>query len=265
MAPTNPDSLSDRFPIGEALTSRSMVGHEPYTSGEYWARHADADSSYKVRLLASLLDAARVSISSGSRLVEVGCGQGAFLLPLASYLHSRGVMAELTGFDISASAIEMAEARAGDLDIQFRVGSAENVAAADFLFLMDVVEHVENPDRFLRDLDGKSQYIVLHLPVEQSFAHLFLKKPTTSARAFNHLHFYSMETSRLLIDRSPFRVLAHQNSAAQWETVRVVHGAKGKVVEGARLLGYRLAPAWMPMLAGGSVMWLLDGGASANA
>jgi SAM-dependent methyltransferase len=231
---------------------------DPYTSGAYWARHADSDSGYKVRLLLSLLDRANLTMTPGSRLVEVGCGQGAFLLPLAALLRSRGITAELIGLDISPDAIDLARARSAGLGVRFEVGSAADVPDADFLFLMDVVEHVENPDAFLRELAGKTRYVALHLPVEHSFAHLLLNKPTTTARVFDHVHFYSMETSRLLIERSPFGVVAHQFSAAQWENVRRAEGPADKAVQLARFLGYRLAPTWMPVVAGGSVMWLLD-------
>jgi 2-polyprenyl-3-methyl-5-hydroxy-6-metoxy-1,4-benzoquinol methylase len=225
-----------------------------YTSGAYWADRLNSDSTYKVRLLLSLLEAAQIQICDGARLVEVGCGQGAFLIPLAQQLRARNIHAEYTGIDISPDAIALAKSRAKN--IHWQVGSTEVVDQADIVFLMDVVEHVENPDLFLRSLVGKTSLVVLHLPIEQSLAHFLLRKATASAREFDHLHFYSAETASLLIKRSPFLPIARQVSAAQWESVRVVLG-KAKVPQAVRVGLYRMAPRLAEMIAGGTTMWVL--------
>jgi SAM-dependent methyltransferase len=228
-----------------------------YTDGSYWAHRKDSDSSYKVRLVLSLLESSGIELSRHFRAVEVGCGQGAFLVPLAHALRERGFAPELLGLDISAKAIEMANARTEGID--FAVGSATEVPSElDLIFLMDVVEHVDQPYDFIRSLACKSRYLVIHLPIEHSIAHLLLRKPTTSHAEFHHIHFYSWETAQLLVAELPFRLVSRQFSAASMETVDLARGFSRRALLLARLVIYRLAPRFAPTLAGGSVLLLLE-------
>ncbi len=228
-----------------------------YLDGSYWEHRATSDSSYKVNLAFSLLDHSGVKLRRHLRVAEVGCGQGAFLVPLASALESKGVDATMLGLDISPHAIDMANSRAER--IQFAVGSAADVPRdLDIIFCMDVVEHVEQPYEFLRSLAGKSTYVILHLPLEHSIGHLLLRKPSASYAEFRHINFYSWETAQVLLSELPFRLVAHQFSAASMETIRIVPGLAKKLTGLVRLGGYRLAPKVAPVVGGGSVLLLLE-------
>jgi 2-polyprenyl-6-hydroxyphenyl methylase / 3-demethylubiquinone-9 3-methyltransferase len=87
----------------------------------------------------------------GLRIADIGCGAGLMCEPLAV----RG--AQVVGIDAAANNIAAARlhARAGGLDIDYRVG--EPVAALgadeqfDVLLLLEVVEHVDDVPAFLRD------------------------------------------------------------------------------------------------------------------
>ncbi len=86
---------------------------------------------------------------SGLRLVDVGCGGGLLSVPMAR------LGATVTGIDAGEAAIGAARHYAEHLglDIDYRVATAEDLAAADESFdivlNMEVVEHVADVEHFL--------------------------------------------------------------------------------------------------------------------
>jgi len=85
------------------------------------------------------------------RIADIGCGAGLMCEPLAS----RG--AHVVGVDAAAKNIAAARlhAQAGSLDIDYRVGEPDAALrdddAFDVLLLLEVVEHVDNLQAFVRE------------------------------------------------------------------------------------------------------------------
>jgi SAM-dependent methyltransferase len=113
--------------------------------------------------------AARASLASRS-VVEIGCGDGALLAELSS----RGFGESLTGFDISAAAVELARGRAIP-----RVGSVEvfdgsrlpvGDGAFDLGVLSHVLEHVEQPAVLLREAARVCRALVVEVPLERNLS-----------------------------------------------------------------------------------------------
>jgi 2-polyprenyl-6-hydroxyphenyl methylase / 3-demethylubiquinone-9 3-methyltransferase len=87
----------------------------------------------------------------GKRVLDIGCGGGI----LAEALAAEGAL--VTGVDPSEKSLDAARqhaARSG-LSVDYRLGTAEDLAAADFpapfdlVFAVDVLEHVDDRDRTL--------------------------------------------------------------------------------------------------------------------
>ncbi len=87
----------------------------------------------------------------GLRIADIGCGAGLMCEPLAA----RG--AQVVGVDAAANNIAAARlhAGAGGLRIDYRVGEPQAALregeAFDVLLLLEVVEHVDNVQAFVRD------------------------------------------------------------------------------------------------------------------
>ena len=84
---------------------------------------------------------------AGSRVLDVGCGAGI----LAESMARLGAL--VTGVDLAADSIEVARqhSAANGLEVQYRVASAEDLAAAapgsyDVVTCLELLEHVPQPD-----------------------------------------------------------------------------------------------------------------------
>jgi SAM-dependent methyltransferase len=99
-----------------------------YTSGDYWQGLEDTDSTYKVDVVDSLLQQYKIPLSTQIKAAEVGCGQGAFLFPLAEYFDQKKINYQLQGYDISPQAINLAQAKNKNLDkLLFTIGSTDDI------------------------------------------------------------------------------------------------------------------------------------------
>lgn len=233
-----------------------------YTSGEYWQKFENEDSSHKVQLLLSAARKVGLSFFDGFRGIEVGCGNGAFLIPLERALGRSLGEFRLDGYDISSRAIAMARNRLGDVRqkrLYFATGSTVDIVGkVDYIFLMDVIEHVENPYLFLRELHGKARYVFLHLPLEASLFHALLRRPERSYETFRHLHFFSWESARILFRECRYRVAGYQFTGACREGLGIHGSLATKVLRYLRFLAYQFVPNAAVLLAGGSVMVVLE-------
>jgi 2-polyprenyl-6-hydroxyphenyl methylase/3-demethylubiquinone-9 3-methyltransferase len=88
----------------------------------------------------------------GLRILDVGCGGGLVSEPLAR------LGASVTGLDAGGANIKaaMVHAELGGVKVDYRVGAVEGLLAAgeplyDLVLSLEVVEHVQDPARFLAD------------------------------------------------------------------------------------------------------------------
>ena len=87
----------------------------------------------------------------GLRFLDIGCGGGLLCEPMAR------LGALVVGVDPSDKNIKTASVHAAELELEidYRVGTAEDLAAAgekfDVILNMEVVEHVANPESFTRN------------------------------------------------------------------------------------------------------------------
>jgi SAM-dependent methyltransferase len=100
------------------------------------------------------------------KVLDVGCGAGSVAKAVKHERHDL----EVFGCDVSQSALSIAEASPGG--VNFRIAQAEKLPFADgefdFVWIFDVLEHVEKPEQVLREVarvlrPGGGFHIVLPL------------------------------------------------------------------------------------------------------
>jgi SAM-dependent methyltransferase len=228
---------------------------EHYTGGAYWANRRGSRSDYKVPLVLNALAAAGIELRDGMPVLEVGCGNGAFLWPFSDAVAEKGFRPVLRGIDIAANAIEEAQQGSGANPPQFACDSVDSHQGEyDLVLAIDVVEHVPCPVTFLSGLRRFAPTLLLHLPIEHSVLHLLARRPTASYHAYRHIHFFSLETARLLIEEAGWRVMGVRHSAADPATLGLRAPALLQFARRARYLAYKAMPGMTTIVAGGSVM-----------
>src|ERR1051326_937933 len=143
-----------------------MKLEEVYTSGEYLEKNPTwhvEESPWKARQIMRML--ARNSLTPPT-ICEVGCGAGEVLKQLQGKVDAA---CTFWGYDISPQAIELAKSRANE-HLHFKLADLqqEQEASFDLMLILDVIEHLEDYFSFLRDLQSRSQYKIIHLPLDLS-------------------------------------------------------------------------------------------------
>jgi len=172
----------------------TRMANELYSGGEYLARNPTwhvEDSAWKAQQILRMLQ--RHSLTPRT-ICEVGCGAGEVLRQLQSRMDPS---CEFCGYDISPQAIALCRERANDrLRFHCRDFLQEAGASFDLLLLIDLIEHLEDYNSFLRAVKPRSRYTILHIPLDLSVqAKLRPGKLRAIRQVAGHLHYFTRATA----------------------------------------------------------------------
>lgn len=135
-----------REAIDESNADTEEVDKFRRLSERWWDESGPLATLHAINPLRTDYIAGRFQLD-GARVLDVGCGGGI----LSESLARRG--ARVTGIDLASESIEVARRHAADqgLEIDYRVASAESIAAAepdafDLVTCLELLEHVPEPD-----------------------------------------------------------------------------------------------------------------------
>ena len=164
-----------------------------YTSGEYLQKnplwHAD-ESPWKAKHVLQLM--ARNGIAPKT-ICDVGCGAGETLR-----LVQEGMGEECTfwGYEISPQAFALCQSRTNE-KLHFKLADIrqEKNIHFDLMLLMDVLEHLEDYFSFLRELQSKSQYKIIHFPLDISVRNVLWGNLSKFRDAYGHIHYFTKDVA----------------------------------------------------------------------
>ena len=152
----------------------------------------------------------------GRRVLEIGTGAGGVLIPF------KESGAQVIGLDLDENFLEFGRSRG--LDLRFGgVDSVQNVGPVDIVILKDVLEHLPNPLRALKDIrqilsdDG---VLYVHVPGLQSLGSLGYLNDLLRYLQIAHLCHYTEESLVFLCEKADLRVVQSNRLA----TVMCVRG-----------------------------------------
>jgi SAM-dependent methyltransferase len=171
--------------------------------GERHARWRELGARGKADHVVSLCASAGLAHKS---VVEIGCGDGALMAELSQ----RGFGDALSGFDISAAAVELASARTVPRVTSLAVFDGESLPVADGAFdlgvLSHVLEHVPEPLPLLREAARACRALIVEVPLERNASGGRAVK-RSSSEAIGHLKALDRAAVGALVAEAGLRVV----------------------------------------------------------
>jgi SAM-dependent methyltransferase len=183
------------------------VSETIYESGEYLSKnpgwHAE-HSEWKVRQIVRMLHAHKLKPRT---VCEVGCGAGEILRCLQEQLPAD---CELTGYEISPQAFELARTRQNDR-LKYHLGDVSaDPRHFDLMLVMDVIEHLEDYYSFLRKVRDHGDRVIAHIPLDMCVNHLWRQRPLAELRSVvGHIHSFTKESALAAFRETGFQVVDH--------------------------------------------------------
>ncbi|MBC8512605.1 MAG: methyltransferase domain-containing protein [Dehalococcoidia bacterium] len=179
---------------------------EMYTSGEYLRKNPTwdvEDSPWKAKQIIRMMERNDIAPKS---ICEVGCGAGEILRQLQYHMNKECMF---HGYDISPQAFELCRKRANErLHFKCKDFLQEKDAFFDLILLIDLIEHLENYFNFLREIKPRSQYKILHIPLDLSVQTVLRKSPIVKVRRrFGHMHYFTKEIALQILNDVDYEVL----------------------------------------------------------
>jgi SAM-dependent methyltransferase len=210
--------------------------------GRWRALGAGAKAGHVVELCA------RGGLSPAS-LVEIGCGDGALLAELSA----RGFGGELSGFELSEPAVEIARARAIPGVVRLDAYDGTHIPAEDGTWdlgvLSHVLEHVPEPPELLREAARVCTAVVVEVPLEANWSARRASK-RAGADEIGHLHSFDRAAVRAFVEAAGMRIVSDLADPLRYEAhaffadstgARAKATAKAAVRRGLWIFARRLA------------------------
>jgi len=178
---------------------------DQYLSGEYLAKnpgwHAD-ESPWKAKYVLQMIARNKIAPTT---ICDVGCGAGEVLRLVHEGMHGR---CSCWGYELSPQPLARAQ-RLSRERLQFKLADIrqETDAHFDLLLLMDVLEHVEDYFRLLRDLRPKAEYKIIHIPLDISVRNVLLGRLRDFRAAYGHLHYFTKDVALEMLREVGYEVI----------------------------------------------------------
>ncbi len=165
---------------------------EMYASGEYLKKHPTwqaEDSEWKAEQILKMVNNHNLTPKT---ICEVGCGAGEILRQLQVN------MAEdctFVGYEISSQAFELCKGHANKR-LRFEIKDITQADDSfDLLLFIDIIEHIEDYLRFLRNVRTKGRYKIFHIPLEFTATGALRRWPQATWDDLGHIHYFIKDTA----------------------------------------------------------------------
>lgn len=182
------------------------MSEKTYVSGEYLENNPNwhvEDSPWKAKQILQLMKRSNLVPIT---ICEVGCGAGEILAQLQNEISGE---CEFIGYEISPQAFELSHNRANNrLNFKLMDILQEKEVSYDLILLIDLIEHLEDYYTFLRKIKPKSQYKILHIPLDLSAQLVIRNTPLVESRkSVGHLHYFTKDMALQILGDLDYEVL----------------------------------------------------------
>lgn len=169
-----------------------------YINGEYLLKNPDwhiCDAEWKAKEVCKIISRNDIKPKN---VYDIGCGVGK-----VGYFIEKYLKCKVIGYDISPQAVKIAQ----------KVSSIECICAdftktetkkSDLILCLDVVEHIQNYQTFLKQIKNRSKYVVFHIPLDEVILEAEYK--IHMREKYGHLVHFTKETALNLLSEN-YRVI----------------------------------------------------------
>lgn len=188
---------------------------EMYTSGEFLDNNPTWDRENSEEKVEGIFNAIPESFwenfdRENFTIADVGCGAGGIIGIFSEKLKQKGFkITSAMGCDIADVALEMARGEWGD--IEFYNGEiTESKKNFDLGLLFDVIEHVEEPEKLIRDVSKHCRYIIFRIPMDYNWNVRIRNRYKYLADTFGHINYYDRKRALNILEEQKGNVIYHK-------------------------------------------------------
>jgi SAM-dependent methyltransferase len=189
-----------------------MSSGDIYTDGEYLKNNPTwdmEDAPWKADLIFRMMQKHQIDPKT---ICEIGCGSGEILRHLQLKLPES---VKFTGYEISPQAYELCMERSNErLCFKLKNYCDDTDNSCDLILLIDIIEHLEDYFRFLRDIKRKSQNKILHIPLEMFvLSALYPQFLLKQKKKVGHLHFFTKDLALQMLRDLGYEIIDYSYTA----------------------------------------------------
>jgi glycosyltransferase involved in cell wall biosynthesis len=180
------------------------MSEDIYTTNEYIKKNPtlhEEDSPWKIKKIIPLVDRFLKEIDKKEiNILDVGGGAGLILKEISEYIRRKGIKVKKYSLDLSPGMLKIQNNNNPDiiqlLNEDIKKTSLRN-KEIDLTLMIDVIEHVPNPEEALKELRRISKYVIFKVPLEDNLWNNTLnlinngKTRKESKDKFGHINFYN--------------------------------------------------------------------------
>ena len=225
-----------------------------YLDGEYQKHNPTwdmEDAPWKADLIFKMIQKHRLEPKT---ICEVGCGSGEILNQLQKRMPS---MCIFTGYEISPQAYKLCQLRKNErLFFHLENYLEDSGTPCDLILLIDLIEHLEDYFHFLREIKPKSQYKILHIPLEMFVLAVMHQKFLLGQRKkVGHVHFFSKDLALQVLRDIGYEIIDYSYTAGY--SLPRDYGMKDRILKIPRRLLFPVARDFTVRVFGGYSLLVL--------
>lgn len=176
-----------------------------YTSGEYlekWPTWHVEISPWQARQIRRMM---KRHCLAPRTICEVGCGAGEILKQLQAHMSDDSTF---WGYEISPQAFELCQSRVNErLHFKLADFTREQDVFFDLVLLIDVIEHVQDFISFLKAIQPKGSYKMLHIPLDMAAKTIAQGRLITMLEDHGHIHYFTKDIALRMLKDIGYTVL----------------------------------------------------------